>query len=281
MLDYQSNKVSLEDIIFEHRNKEYGAYELRTRYSKRAVTSSLLAVVILFLFLVGPIVAKQIAEMLTPTEIVEDIEVSPTKLAPPPPLDPKTPPPPPPPPASAAPPPPKVSTVRLVPPEVARDEEVKEEIVKNDELKDVVTSTETVQGDPNADPTEIVVEGGTPGGTGTVVEAPVEEEILSVVEEMPEFPGGQEKMLAFLSKSIKYPTQAIRAEKQGRVYVSFVVGSNGELTNFEVARGVGFGLDEEALRATKLMPNWKPGKQGGRAVKVKCVVPVEFKLEGN
>ncbi|MFY8034898.1 MAG: energy transducer TonB [Flexibacteraceae bacterium] len=278
MLDYQSNKVSLEDIIFEYRNKAYGAYELRTKYQKRSILASFWAIVILFLILVGPVVIGKIQDALSKTEEVEEISVE-TKLAPPPPLDPNTPPPPPPPPASAAPPPPKVSTVRFLPPEVAKDEEVKEEIIKNDELKDAVASTETVQGDPNADPNEVVVEG-TPGGTGTVVEAPVEEEILSVVEEMPEFPGGQEKMIAFLAKSIKYPQQAIRSEKQGRVYVQFIVGSNGELTGFEVVRGVGFGLDEEALRASKLMPNWKPGKQGGRAVKVKCVIPVEFKLEG-
>lgn len=278
MLDYQSNKVSLEDIIFEYRNKAYGAYELRTKYQKRSILASFWAIVILFLILVGPVVIGKIQDALSKTEEVEEISVE-TKLAPPPPLDPNTPPPPPPPPASAAPPPPKVSTVRFLPPEVAKDEEVKEEIIKNDELKEAVASTETVQGDPNADPNEVVVEG-TPGGTGTVVEAPVEEEVLSVVEEMPEFPGGQEKMIAFLAKSIKYPQQAIRSEKQGRVYVQFIVSSNGELTNFEVVRGVGFGLDEEALRASKLMPNWKPGKQGGRAVKVKCVIPVEFKLEG-
>lgn len=278
MLDYQSNKVSLEDIIFEYRNKAYGAYELRTKYQKRSILASFWAIVILFLILVGPVVIGKIQDALSKTEEVVEISVE-TKLAPPPPLDPNTPPPPPPPPASAAPPPPKVSTVRFLPPEVAKDEEVKEEIIKNDELKEAVASTETVQGDPNADPNEVVVEG-TPGGTGTVVEAPVEEEILSVVEEMPEFPGGQEKMIAFLAKSIKYPQQAIRSEKQGRVYVQFIVSSNGELTNFEVVRGVGFGLDEEALRASKLMPNWKPGKQGGRAVKVKCVIPVEFKLEG-
>jgi protein TonB len=279
MLDYQSTKVSLEDIIFEYRNKAYGAYELRTKYQRRSIMASVWAVVILFLILVGPIAVGKISELLSSTETIEEIEVSPTKLAAPPPLDPNTPPPPPPPPANSAPPPPKVSTVRFLPPEVAKDEEVKEEIIKNDELKDAVASTETVQGDPNADPNEVVVEG-TTGGTGTVVEAPVEEEILSVVEEMPELPGGQDKMIAFLAKSIKYPQQAIRSEKQGRVYVQFVVGSNGELTSFEVVRGVGFGLDEEALRASKLMPNWKPGKQGGRAVKVKCVIPVEFKLEG-
>jgi TonB family protein len=103
-------------------------------------------------------------------------------------------------------------------------------------------------------------------------------EVLSVVEQMPEFIGGEKDMYKFITNNIVYPPYAKHNQKQGRVYIQFVVGLNGELTNFEVVRGVGYGLDEEALRVSKLMPNWKVGKQDGRAVKVKCVIPVEFNL---
>jgi len=95
---------------------------------------------------------------------------------------------------------------------------------------------------------------------------------------MPEFPGGMDKMNAFISKAIKYPASEVEAKNQGNVYVQFIVSEAGELTNFEVVNGQTEGLNTEALRVVKTMPKWKPGKQNGRLVKVKCVIPIEFKL---
>jgi len=277
MLDYQSSAVSLEDIIFENRNKAYGAYELRTRYQERAIKSSFWAVFILLLSLVGPIVAKQISDRISPPSIAEDFNNGDITLIPPPPLDSKTLPPV----AKVTPPPIEASTIRYTKPEVAIDDEVTEVIAKNSELEKAVISNVTAQGTEDGFDIPENPGTGTQVGTGTLIETVVEQEAVTVVEEMPEFPGGVDKMLQFLSKNMKYPKQAISAEKQGRVYVQFIVGTNGELSSFEVVRGVGFGLDEEALKAAMLMPNWKPGRQGGKAVKVKCVIPVEFKLEGN
>jgi len=102
--------------------------------------------------------------------------------------------------------------------------------------------------------------------------------VYSVVEQMPEFPGGMDKMNAFISNTIKYPTSEIEAKNQGNVYVQFIVSEAGELTNFEVVNGQTEALNAEALRVVKAMPKWKPGKQNGRLVKVKCVIPIEFKL---
>jgi len=102
--------------------------------------------------------------------------------------------------------------------------------------------------------------------------------VYSVVEQMPEFPGGMDKMNAFISKAIKYPASEVEAKNQGNVYVQFIVSEAGELTNFEVVNGQTEGLNTEALRVVKTMPKWKPGKQNGRLVKVKCVIPIEFKL---
>ncbi len=113
-----------------------------------------------------------------------------------------------------------------------------------------------------------------------VEEEPVEEEqIFQVVEEMPEFPGGMAECLKFLAKNIKYPTIAQENGVQGRVIVQFVVNSDGTIVDPVVMRSVDPYLDKEALRVIKMMPKWKPGKQRGKAVRVKYTVPVTFKLQ--
>lgn len=113
-----------------------------------------------------------------------------------------------------------------------------------------------------------------------VEEEPVEEEeIFQVVEEMPEFPGGMGECLKFLAKNIKYPTIAQENGVQGRVIVQFVVNSDGTIVDPVVMRSVDPYLDKEALRVIKMMPKWKPGKQRGKAVRVKYTVPVTFKLQ--
>ena len=115
-----------------------------------------------------------------------------------------------------------------------------------------------------------------------IAQTPVDvEEPLSIVEEMPEFPGGQGKMIDFLAKNIVYPSSAISANKQGIVYVKFIVEKDGKLDNFQVVRGVSPELDSTALKAVKEMPQWKPGKQDGKYVRIFVVVPVSFSLEGD
>ena len=107
----------------------------------------------------------------------------------------------------------------------------------------------------------------------------VEAEIFKVVEEMPEFPGGAAKMMEFIQKNIKYPMMARESDIQGRVFVNFVVEPDGSISNVTVMRGIGGGCDEEALRVVQSMPNWKPGKQRGSAVRCSFTVPIIFKLQ--
>lgn len=106
-----------------------------------------------------------------------------------------------------------------------------------------------------------------------------EQQIFQVVEEMPEFPGGMAECLKFLAKNIKYPTIAQENGVQGRVIVQFVVNQDGSIVDPVVVRSVDPYLDKEALRVIKMMPKWKPGKQRGKAVRVKYTVPVTFKLQ--
>ena len=110
-------------------------------------------------------------------------------------------------------------------------------------------------------------------------EEPEEAEIFMVVEEMPEFPGGMAECLKFIGKNIKYPTIAQENGVHGRVIVQFVVNQDGSIVDPVVVRSVDPYLDKEALRVIKTMPKWKPGKQRGKAVRVKYTVPVTFKLQ--
>ena len=105
-----------------------------------------------------------------------------------------------------------------------------------------------------------------------------EKEMLNFVEVIPEFPGGQEALNKFLQSNLKYPKEAIEANKEGRVMVKFVVKTDGSITDVTVSESIFKELDEEAVRVVKLMPKWKPGMLRGKTVNVRFSLPVEFKL---
>ncbi|SKC18162.1 M56 family metallopeptidase [Dyadobacter psychrophilus] len=106
-----------------------------------------------------------------------------------------------------------------------------------------------------------------------------DDKIFSVVEEQPEFPGGQQAMFQFLGRKIKYPTAAANANVQGKVFLQFVVTDEGNIQDIVVLKGIGYGCDAESVRVLKLFPKWKPGKQNGKPVNVKFTLPVNFQLE--
>ena len=112
-----------------------------------------------------------------------------------------------------------------------------------------------------------------------VEEEVVEQEIFQIVEEMPAFPGGEQKLMEYVAKNIKYPQIARETGIQGRVFVGFVVEPDGSISNVKLLRGIGGGCDEEAMRVIKSLPKWKPGKQRGKAVRVSYQIPVFFKLQ--
>ena len=270
------NNATLDDIVFANRNKAYGAYALRKEYPRIVTRALIIGAALMGLALVGP----TLISVLTPTQKEEAmVEVDLMKL-PPPPIDPNEPPPPPPPPVEL----PKVNTVKFLPPEVKPDEEVPEETPPPavEELKEAVAAEKTQEGDPNAE--EVIAapeESAGPTKAEVVVEAPApkDDEIFTVVEQQPEFQGGQAAMYAWLGKNIKYPAAAQRANISGKVFVSFTVNTDGSITDAQVLKGLGFGTDEEAVRVVKSMPKWKPGKQSGRSVRVKYNLPISFQLE--
>ena len=108
---------------------------------------------------------------------------------------------------------------------------------------------------------------------------PEPEKVFDMVEQMPQFPGGQAEMMQFISKNMKYPTIAQENGTQGRVTCQFVVGADGRVRDVNVLRGVDPYLDKEAVRVIMSMPKWIPGKQNGKAVSVKYTIPVVFRLQ--
>lgn len=150
--------------------------------------------------------------------------------------------------------------------------------ISNAKVNDLVTIAET-----NAEKNAVAA--GDTAVTGvplTLVGKPVEvtadDNIYNEVDKMPEYPGGVNELLKYLSKNVRYPEAAKKAKKQGRVVVQFVVDKEGNITNPSVVRGVDKDLDAEAVRVISSMPRWTPGMQDGKAVAVKYTIPVMFRL---
>ncbi|MGK7389953.1 MAG: energy transducer TonB [Candidatus Cyclobacteriaceae bacterium M2_1C_046] len=104
----------------------------------------------------------------------------------------------------------------------------------------------------------------------------VAEEIFTIVEQPPTPQGGMGEFMSYLQSNLRYPPAALRLGVEGKVFVQFIVNPDGSLTDFELIRGIGAGCDEEAIRVLKNSPNWNPGKQRGKAVKVRMILPVFF-----
>jgi protein TonB len=115
-------------------------------------------------------------------------------------------------------------------------------------------------------------------GTGWIDDVVPEEQIFTIAEEMPSFPGGEAELFKYLGKNIMYPEIANSAGISGVVYMTFVVNKDGTLRDVKVLRGIGGGCDEEAMRVVKNMPAWKPGKQRGKSVTVQYNLPIRFTL---
>lgn len=246
------------EIVFEGRNKSYGAYDLRKSDTKTTTRALILGAVI-FAFLVSiPLLASLIPES-SDEDMNMDKKIVTVKL--PPKEKPKENLPPPPPP------PPKVDQVKFVKPVVAKAEEVVEEPPKIKEIVDKKLGAETIKGDPDA---ELTVE---PVGTGDVVEEDNNIYNTAGIEVKPDFPGGIEKFYKFVGKNYQVPEEE---GLKGKVFVSFVVEKDGSLTDIKVIRDIGYGTGKEAIRVLKSCPKWNPGEQNGKKVRVLYSLPINI-----
>lgn len=163
---------------------------------------------------------------------------------------------------------------------VQKDEDVKEEVKSADDVKDTSTALGSVNFDQGTDDLNIVRE----HKNEVIVEekAPVVEEtkVFTSVEQMPQFPGGEAELLKWISTHIKYPAIAMENNVQGKVVVQFVVTRDGSIGEVKIARGKDPDLDKEAMRVVKTLPKFIPGKMNGQAVNVWYTLPINFKLQG-
>lgn len=265
------------EMVFEGRNKEYGAYRLRKNAGKRNLYS-LITIFIAALAIWGGISLVKFVESRTksvaqtsvaeisalnqPKKKAEVKQQQKVKLEQP----------------------EKVvervkSSVKFTAPVIKNDDEVKPE----DELKtqDELMSTKTaigaldVKGNDDANGEVLKIK----EAVAQPEPKPEVEKVFDVVEQMPSFPGGPSALMEWLSNNVKYPVVAQENGVQGRVVVSFVVERDGSITDVKVVRGVDPSLDREASRVVRAMPRWIPGKQNGSAVRVKYNVPVAFRLQ--
>ena len=270
----ESNKIlgaDILDILFEGRNKEYGAYELRKTYNGRlgramAVTGSLIAV----LFLCGFVVRHRGKNVVRPN--IADIDLTAVKA---PTVDP---PPPTPPPAPKA---TQVKTVIFTPPKIVKNEEVKKDEIPPDQstLDNVKIGTMNHDGALDAGLTPPPVGDGNRG----VVVAPKKEEgddgSFMKIEKESEYPGGSGAWLRYLNKNLRTPDAAIDSEISGTVVVTFMVDGQGNVSEVEEVSGPeNGGLSEEAVRVNKKSGKWTPALQNGRYVKSYKQQPITFML---
>ena len=268
LFDYYVNRnweaitsVSRNEAVFAHRNRAYGAYALRSGYNKRMTL--ILGGLVGFAALIFAVtfIIKNL-----PKEEIKKPKVSEKNFTIAPPTD-EVPPPPP----TTPPPHPMTETQAFIAP-VAEDDPVEDELPSQAQLENITISTETNEGDDSWGLPETQDEG--PGLTDVAeVEAPVD-----VAEEDAEFPGGYEKLSAFINETINYPDEAIELGVKGRVVVRFVVEKDGRISNASVERPIVEcpACNKEALNIINKMPKWTPAKNAGRPVRLWVRVPIIY-----
>ena len=273
------------DLVFEGKNKDFGAYVIRTESTKRhnkAVLWTIIGALLFGLLAFGFVKANQYLEerrlaeqgeqeevLIDMSQEAEEQEPEQERLEQPKPeVLPEE----------------VLKSVKVTELQIVEDEKVKreDEIKTQDELKETETAfgqkdNEKGTEDRNVTKTlkdEVVVE--------KPVEKPkeVKEEVFRSVEQMPQFPGGEAALMKYLQSHINYPPMAAENNVQGKVVVQFVVDKTGKVGEVKVVRSVDKDLDREAVRVCKSLPKFTPGRQNGQAVSVWYTLPVTFKLQG-
>ena len=247
------------DIVFEGKNKAYGAYDLRKKNTKTTVKALIIGAVVFSVAVAAPLIMSLLPDSSSDDESL-DTKIVTMKL-PPKKEEPKKDLPPPPPP------PPKVDQVKFVKPVVAKADEVTEEPPKITEIKDKKLGNETIKGDPDA---ELTVE---PVGNGPAAVVEEDNTVYNTagIEVKPDFPGGMEKFYKFVGNNYQTPEEE---GLKGKVYVTFVVEKDGSLTDIKVIRDIGYGTGKEAIRVLNKCPKWTPGEQNGKKVRVLYSLPI-------
>ena len=255
------SNIRWDDLVFTNRNRSYGAYALRKMYPNRVTIAFGVSMALVTTILASPIIKSMLLG--DPISVIADKKEHPNTLDFVPPITP-----------IITPPPPTVTHVTeqlmYVPPKVTQ-EEVDDVPPTIDELKvaNIAPVTTEGQGVIVDDPPVVEPIEAEPDDSG---------KIYTTVQIQPEFIGGYAELMKFIAKNIKYPSSARRMGVEGSVFISFVVNEDGTINSVQALKGIQVDCDNEALRLIGKMPSWKPGKQNGKAVKVRFVLPIKFKL---
>ena len=265
------------DLVFEGRNKAYGAYRLRKSTTKRnilAMVAVVLLLIVAFIILTvknfvdeqrAKVAMTQVAELTNYKQPEKKAEVKQKKVE----VEPE-----------------RVvervkSSIKFTAPVIKKDEEVKpdEELKTQDELMSTKTAIGSFDVKGNDDANGEILKAKDVIAEPEPPKHEEENKVFDIVEQQPLFPGGPAALMKYLSENTKYPVVAQENGVQGRVTVQFVVEKDGSISDVHVLRGVDPSLDKEAVRVVKSMPRWTPGKQNGITVRVNYRVPVLFRLE--
>ncbi|MGI8580800.1 MAG: energy transducer TonB [Chitinophagaceae bacterium] len=271
----ETNKIlsaDILDILFEGKNKEYGAYELRKTYNKRIGKALLITASIFILIFVGTVIAKKIEDSTTAPLEVKDLSLEQVQK------EEKPPPPPPPPPK--LPPPPPIQTIQFTPPKIVKDEEVVKPPVENEKIEEAKVDVKTVEGTKDVGIVAPPVE-----EKSQVIEAPKvvaedEDKVFTKVEIEASFPGGDGAWTRYVTKAIQNNIDELTdAGQSGSCRVRFIVSKDGTVSSVEALTMKGSKLAEVAENAIRKGPRWTPAQQNGRHVNAYREQPVTFKIE--
>jgi periplasmic protein TonB len=255
------------ELVFDDRNKEYGAYDLRRHYAKNMIMAMGITFLGIGLLCGAAIMFRTHHDIIKVTVVNNDPTIH-VMLPPATPIKHVDPPKP----LRAEPPAHPIATTRVVPPVVVPDQ-LAEKPVVNAQIKGAIEPIETKGpvGPPDLLPAKHDDGDGAPAPD-------VKVHILSDLDVMPEPIGGEKAWAKFLNKNLRFPYEAQQAGVSGRVILSFIIEKDGSLSNIVIERAAGNGFDEEALRVLKLAKAWKPGMQNGLPVRVKYDIPINFQL---
>jgi len=273
----EANKIlsaDILDILFDGKNKQYGAYELRKTYNGRLTKALLLTAALALLLFLTSVLASVVGKRNAAQIDVLDTQMAEVKKndAPPPP--------PPPPPPPKAPPPPEINQIKFTPPKIVKDEEVKPD-EKIEEIKeDQAISNKTVETENK----DAIVAAPVDDAGSKVMEQPKgdeEDKVFTKVENEAEFPGGNGAWARYLEKSLGGFNPADNGAPPGKfqVIVKFIVSKDGSISNVEAESSHGYGMEEQAIKCIKNGPKWKPALQNGRNVNAYRRQPVTFIVE--
>ncbi len=265
---FNTFKSDLDEVVFEQRNKSYGAYAIRKAYYNHVNHGMVLTIAPMVLMVLGSIawnyfhpvsiIPKSIKPVIIDAKPIDDGPI-------------------------------RLTNIEIIMPAVSSAVEslnpiykiVRDKMVQNTTTKpDVIKPIEGIKVGSGANDLQLTLpvigNSGNIGGGGIISGTGKTNTIMDWVADMPQFPGGQDAMYDFIRQNIQYPKVALENGISGKVMLSFVIMPDGSIDMTHIEKGIGFGCDDEAIRVIKEMPTWIPGSQNGNKVAVRLLLPIHF-----